>query len=156
MIEAALAVLPGLGDVASLLPLLLGGGGLASAVLGLLPNLRTYAMIGLGVLLALSMIGLLWYRDEYESEKAGRIADAAAAQTAADAKIASAKRDADKREATLQIEIAAHRTTADLYRDMITNAPPSTCAPSVGARAASRGLSVLLADPGATGAPAAQ
>ncbi len=31
----------------SVLPLILGGGGVATALLGLLPNLRSYALIGL-------------------------------------------------------------------------------------------------------------
>jgi hypothetical protein len=57
------------------LPEVLGGGGAIATVAGLLPNLRRYAMIGLGIVLALAVIGLLWFRGQYEGEKAARIAD---------------------------------------------------------------------------------
>lgn len=143
-------------EILSLLPLLAGGGGLATLIAGLLPNLRTYAMIGLAVLLAIAIGYGLLERGNYQSEKAGRIADAAAAQAAADAKVAAAKKDADAREAALQATLGANRATADIYRDMIANAPPSSCPPSAAARAASRGLGVLLADPHPAGGAAAQ
>ena len=45
-----------------------------------LPNLRRYAMTGLAIVLALAVIGLLWFRGQYEGEKAARITDRAAEQ----------------------------------------------------------------------------
>jgi hypothetical protein len=72
--------LPLLPDLLHWLPVISGGGGLAAGLLGLVPNLRTYALIGAAVVLAISVGGLLWYRGSYEAEVAGRIADRAAAQ----------------------------------------------------------------------------
>jgi hypothetical protein len=74
-----LGLLPGLLDW---LPHLIGGGGIVSGLAALLPSARKYAMIALAVLLGLSVIGLLWYRDEYKDEVADRLADKAAAQAA--------------------------------------------------------------------------
>lgn len=80
-----MAVLLGLlpAGLASLVPLLLGGGGLATALLGFLPNLKTYALIGLAVLLGLAVIYGQTEKANYESEKAARTADRANAEAAA-------------------------------------------------------------------------
>ena len=67
-------------DVLHGLPEILGGGGAIAAVAGFLPNLRRYAMIGLAIVLALAVVGLLWFRGQYEGEKVARIADRAAEQ----------------------------------------------------------------------------
>lgn len=143
-----LALLP---ELTNLLPFLVGGTGLAALPLSFLPNLQKYVIIALAVLLALAVITALWFKGEAASCSAGRISDAKAAQDAADAKVASAKADADKREVALQTEIAANRTTADFYKDLITNAPPPPqgCFPTSADRDASRALRMLI-DPSAT------
>ena len=64
------------------LPEIAGATGAGGALLGLLPGVRKYALIGLAAALALSVIGLFWYRAEYREEVAGRLADKAAAQAA--------------------------------------------------------------------------
>lgn len=153
---ALLALLPDLGILHGLLPLVLGGGGGLAALTALVPNLRTYAVIGLAVLLAIAIGYGLVERGNYQGEKAARIADAAAAAAAASAKVAEAKKDADAREAALQATLGANRATADIYRDMVANAAPSSCPPSAGAIAASRALGVLLASPHPAGAAATQ
>lgn len=51
-------------DLLHWLPVITGGGGGAATVAAVRPSLRTYALIGLSALLALSVIGLLWYRGE--------------------------------------------------------------------------------------------
>jgi hypothetical protein len=155
-VAALLGLLPA--GLVALLPLIFSGGGLATALLGFLPNLRQYAVIGLAVLLGLAVIYGQTEKANYESEKAGRIADAAVAAEAARIKVAEAKKDADAREAQLRADLGANRATADIYRDMIANAPPSSlsCPPTAGDRAASRGLGVLLADPRSAGASPAK
>jgi hypothetical protein len=70
-----LSLLP---DLMNWLPAI--SGGLAAGLLGVLPTLRTYALIGLAVVMAASVGGLLWYRGSYEAEVAGRAADRAAAE----------------------------------------------------------------------------
>lgn len=67
----------------SVLPLIFGGGGLATALLGFLPNLRSTALIGLAVLLGLAVIYGQIEKANYESEKAARASDNAAADHAA-------------------------------------------------------------------------
>lgn len=153
MIGFALGLLPSLLDW---LPEILGGGGALGIVASFLPRLRTYVVPALAVLLAVAVIGLLWFRGEHEACKAGRIADAAAAEKAASDKVAAAKKTSDAKEAELRVELGANRATADIYRDMIANAQPQapSCPPSDAARAASRGLGMLLADPSPAG-PAA-
>lgn len=143
-------------DLLQWAPHILGGLGGAAGLAGLFTNLRTYALIGLAAVTAGAIGYGLLERGNYQAEKAERIADAAAAAKAASDKIAEAKKEADKREAKLQAEIAANRATADIYREMIANAPPSSYPPSAAARAASRGLSVLLAEPGPARSPPAK
>lgn len=55
---------------------------MVTALLSLMPTLRSYALIGLAAALALSVGGLLWYRGNYLAEVAGRAADKEAAQAA--------------------------------------------------------------------------
>jgi hypothetical protein len=93
----------------SVLPLIFGGG-LATALLGLLPNLRSYALIGLAVLLGLAVIYGQTEKANYESEKAGRAADNAAADQAA---LQQAARD---REWRAQIDAQHQADMADLQR----------------------------------------
>lgn len=151
MIGFVLGLLPSLTDW---VPEILGGGGALGIVAGFLPRLRTYVVPVLAVLLAVAVIGLLWFRGEHEACKAGRIADAAAAEKAASEKVAAAKKTSDAKEAELRVELGANRATADIYRDMIANAQAPSCPPSGAARAASRGLGVLLSDPSPAGAAA--
>ena len=81
MIGFVLGLLP---DLLQWAPHILGGLGGGAGLLGLVPNLRLYAMIALAVLLALSVIGLLWYRGEYEACAGGQSKAIAAAQKRAD------------------------------------------------------------------------
>jgi hypothetical protein len=129
---------------------LLGGSGVVTGLLGLIPNLQKYVMIGLAVLLALAVGYGLLERGNYEECKAGRIADAAASADEAHKAELKAKADADAREIAMMQDISNHRGIANDYREMIANAPPSTCAPSAAARAASRGARMLLSDPNPT------
>ena len=109
----------------SVLPLIFGGGGLATALLGLLPNLRSYALIGLAVLLGLAVIYGQTEKANYESEKAARASDNAAADQAA---LQQAARD---REWRAQIDAQHQADMADLQRKATTretairNAPAS-------------------------------
>ncbi len=149
MIEAALALLPAVGG---LLPFILGGGGLASLVLGLLPNLRTYAMIGLGIVAALAIGFGLWERGNYESEVAAfstfkeeQAKAVLAAQQKADAL-------SDKLIVAQAAATAATEKTATTYVDRIIHdaPPPAACGPSDAARDGSRAVHDLLANPGGT------
>jgi hypothetical protein len=63
-------------DLLHWLPVITGGGVLAG-LLGLAPNLRAYALVGLAVVLAISIGTDLYYRGEWESEKAARAAEGA-------------------------------------------------------------------------------
>lgn len=78
---ALLGLLPA--GLVTLLPLIFSGGGLATALLGFLPNLRQYAVIGLAVLLGLALIYGQAEKANYEGEKAARTADRANAEAAA-------------------------------------------------------------------------
>jgi hypothetical protein len=80
-VAALLGLLPA--GLVALLPLIFSGGGLATALLGFLPNLRQYAVIGLAVLLGLSVVYGQTEKASYESEKAARTADRANAEAAA-------------------------------------------------------------------------
>jgi uncharacterized membrane protein len=119
------------------------------ALLGLLKNPWVLLIIAC----ALGVIGTGWYRMEYESEKAGRVADALAAQQAADAKVNQAKTASDTALADLQTKLALQSTQSITYVDRIVHDAPSACPPSPAARDAARGVRDLLS--GATGpAPA--
>lgn len=95
-------------------------------------------------------------RGNYQSEKAGRIADAAAARDAADKKLADAKAESDAALAEREQKIASLSTTTTVFVDRIKNAPPSACPPSAAARDASRGAGLLLRPANPTGGPATQ
>jgi hypothetical protein len=80
-VAALLGLLPA--GLVALLPLIFSGGGLATALLGFLPNLRQYAVIGLAVLLGLSVVYGQTEKANYESERAARVGDRANAEAAA-------------------------------------------------------------------------
>jgi hypothetical protein len=99
--------------------------------------------------------GTLWYRGEYESEHAGRIADAAAAAQAVSDKLGEAKSASDAALASLQQQLDAGAKTQTVYVDRIQHDTPSTCAPSDADRDASRFLRDIAGARPARG-PAAQ
>lgn len=67
-------------DLLTWLPHLIGGGGLVMALAGLLPAWRTYALIGLAVLLAVAVGYGLLERGNYQAEVAARASDKVALQ----------------------------------------------------------------------------
>lgn len=140
-----LALLP---DILHWLPIAAGGGGLAASAAAFLPSLQKYALIALGVLLALSVIGLLWYRGEYEACSGGQARAIADAQKKADDL-------ANELIIAQAAAMAATEKTVTVFRDRIVNAPTTnTCGPTV--RDAARGVRSLLGEPDAQrGAPAA-
>ena len=137
------------------LPHIIGAGGIISGLAALLPSVRRYALIAVGVVLALSVLGLLWYRGEYQSEKAGRIADRAAEH----AKVLEAQLKAQALSDELVIQqaivIGNSRKKAGSYVSQIRAAPDADRR-----RVGSRGVRDLIqggggGPPAVGGAPAA-
>lgn len=143
-------------DLLTWAPHILGGATALGGLAGLFPNLRSYALIGLAIVAAGGIGWGLLERGNYQAEKAGRIADGAAALAKAKEAEAAAKKDADRREAAVAAELSIHRGISADYREMIAHEPPSTCAPSAAARTTSRGVGLLLAEPRPARASAAQ
>ena len=150
--SVVLGLLP---DLLQWLPEIAGATGAGGALLGLVPGLRKYAMIALAGLLALSLIGLFWYRSEYTEEVAGRLADKAAAR----AQVLEVQQQAAALSDELVIQQAAamaHSSTkAGTYVAQIRAAPDGDRR-----RVGSRGVrDVILGDdrrpPALGGAPAA-
>ena len=103
--------------------------------------------------------GTGWYRMQYESEKAGRVSDALAAQQAANKKIAEAKVESDAAIAALQDRLGLQTSATIALVDRIKHDTPAStsCPPSPAARDASRGVgSLLRTNPNSTGGPAAK
>lgn len=142
-------------DLLQYAPHILFGGGVLSTITGFLPNLRMYALIGLAVLLAAAVGYGLLERGNYQAEKAGRIADAAAAQAAATKKLAAAKEESDARIVNLQNLLEVRAQTKTVTVDRINNDTPSASPPSDAAVDASRFLRTVTGTRPARG-PAAQ
>ena len=119
-----------------------------------MPWLSLALKAGPWIVAALAIGFGLFERGNYEGEKAGRVADALAAQQAADKKIGEAKVASDAALAEREQKIAALSTTTTTYVDRIIHDTPSTCAPSPAARDAARGVRSLLANP--VGGPTAK
>ncbi len=130
------------------LPHILGGLGVGGALLGFLPGLQKYALIGLAVVAALAIGWGLLERGNYQAEKAGRIADAAAAQAEVLKQQQAAAKLSD--ELVIQQAIAMGNTgkKAGSYVDQIRKAPDADRM-----RVGSRGVHDLIA--GGGGGPAA-
>ncbi len=130
------------------LPHIIGGSGIVAGLAGLLPAWRTYAMIGLAILLAGAVGYGLLERGNCQAEKAGRIADRAAAQAAV--LEAQTKAAALSDELIIQQAIAMGNTTkkAGSYVEQIRKAPDADRR-----RVGSRGVHDLITG-GVGGAPA--
>lgn len=97
------------------------------------------------LLCAILGAALLWYRGSYESEKAGRVADALAAEQAADKKINDAKALSDADIAALNTKMAALSTTTTVYVDRIQKVPVTmACAQSPAMKDASEAVRALV------------
>jgi hypothetical protein len=130
-------------DLLQWAPHILGGGGILAAVTGFVPNLRTYAMAGLAILLAAAVGYGLLERGNYQAEKAGRVADAATAQAVALKMVAAAKADSDQTIADLQNLLEVRANTKTVTVDRINNALSSNAPPSAAAVDASRFLRTI-------------
>jgi hypothetical protein len=126
MLTTLLGLLPALSGLAHVVPVVLGGGGLVSVLLGLVPEWRTYVMIGLAVvaLVAAGYGGI--EQIKYEREKAGRAADNAAADQAALVQIDRDKRDRAAIDAQHRADMIDLQLKAATRDGAIRNAPAST------------------------------
>lgn len=111
------------------------------ALLGLLKN----PWVLLAIAYAVGGLAFEIERGNYEGEKAGRVADALAAQQAADKKVGEAKAESDAAIAVLNDKVAALSNTTTVYVDRIKEVPvTSTCAQSPAMKDASEAVRALV------------
>lgn len=132
-------------------PHLLGGGGIVAAIIGFVPKLRTYALFGLAALLALSVVGLLWYRGQYEAAVAACAKERLAAAQAVVEQYEKDRALSASLIARQAEQLATLSARASTIQKGIDNAPKTNgCGPVM--RDTSRGLHELFG--GAGSAPA--
>lgn len=113
-------------------------------------SVTSYIIAGLAALnLLIGGIGFTAYeieRGNYETEKAGRVADAKAAEDAATKKLAQAKAQSDSDLSALQAKLTDQSSTSITYVDRIVHdTPPApSCPPSPASRDATLGVRGLV------------